>query len=55
MNKFRSRKYGLTVTAFFMACLFLYIGKIGSGEWVTITTLMLAMYKTANVVENKHE
>jgi len=52
-DKFRSRKYGLTVAAFFMACIFLFINKIGSGEWVTITTLILAMYKTANVMEHK--
>lgn len=54
MTKFKSRKFGLTIIALSLASIFLYFGKIGGGEWVTITTLALGMYKTANVMENKN-
>jgi len=55
MNKLSSRKFGFAVAGFVMACIFLYIDKIGGGEWVTITTLILGMYKAANVLEHKND
>jgi len=55
MSKYRSRKFFLVIIVLFLASVFLYIDKLGGGEWVTIITLTLGMYKAANVVEGKHE
>lgn len=55
MNKFKSRKFGLTVSILLFASLFLYVSKLTGGEWITICTLVLGMYKTANVIEHKDE
>jgi len=54
-DRLRSRKFTLSVTAFFMASIFLYIGKIAGSEWVTITIFILGLYGTANVMEKKND
>ena len=55
MNKFKSRKFGLTILILTLASLFLYIDKLTGGEWITICTLVLGMYKAANIVEGKEK
>jgi len=54
-DRFRSRKFALTVSALIMASIFLYIGKIAGSEWVTITIFILGLYGTANVMEKKND
>ena len=55
MNKFNSRKFYLTVSVLALASIFLAVSKLTGGEWITITTLVLGMYKTANVLEKNHD
>jgi len=52
-NKFRSRKFALTIAALIMASVFLYIGKLAGSEWVTVTIFILGLYGAANVMESK--
>lgn len=54
MNGFKSRKFLLTVSILLFSSLFLYIGKLTGGEWITISSLIMAMYKAANVTEKKN-
>ena len=54
-SKFTSRKFNLTLLVLLMACIFLYIGKLSGGEWIVVVTVVLGMYKVANVAEHKQE
>jgi len=54
-DKFRSRKFALTISALIMASVFLYIGKLAGSEWVTVVIFTLGLYGAANVMEKKDE
>lgn len=55
MKGFQSRKFLLTILILSLASLFLYLGKLSGGEWITLSTLIMGMYKAANVTEKKNE
>jgi len=52
-DKFRSRKFMFATTILALASLFLWLDKIGGGEWVTICTLIMGIYAAGNVVEKR--
>lgn len=55
MNKYGSRKFGLTVGIVLLAT-GLVIGKLLSGSlWVTVIIAALGLYKFANVQEKKND
>ena len=50
---YRSRKLIFTLLVYLTATLFRITDLIGSGEWITIATLVLTIYAGANVMEKK--
>lgn len=54
MSKFQSRKLWMSVGVIITATALVATDKIGGGEWVTMVTLCLAMYKAANVFDGKN-
>ena len=55
MGKFKSRKFQLTLLVLILSSIFLTVSKLTGGEWITITTLVLGMYKGANIMEHKND
>jgi len=55
MDKYRSRKFRLTIVVLLLASSFLLLGKLTGDQWVTVTIATLGLYKYANVKEGKHE
>jgi len=53
-EKYRSRKFGLTIAAIVLASIFLITSKIDAGTWSTVIIFALGMYKAANVAESKN-
>jgi len=53
-NKFRSRKFGLTLLAMVLASVFLYLGLITEVTWSGVMLAGLAMYQTSNVMEKRY-
>lgn len=53
MERYKGRKFALTIFSIVLCSLFLGIGKIGSGEWTGFMLGVLGMYKVADVTEKK--
>jgi len=53
MIKFLSRKFIGAAVVFITGTGLCIAGKIGGGEWVTISTLALGIYTGGNVAEKK--
>ena len=51
--RFSSRKFIGAAVVFITATLLLINELIGSGEWVTITTLSLGIYTSGNVISKQ--
>lgn len=54
MNKWTSRKFWTVITCQLGVFAMLYLDKIAGGEFVTLTTLLIGAYLTANVTEAKN-
>ena len=52
-DKFRSRKFGLTLLAMSLASVFLALGLVTEGTWIGVILAGLGMYQMANVTEKK--
>lgn len=48
---FRQRKFGFAVFFSIIGTIFLAVGKLTGGEWVTLVTIILGLYSAANVSE----
>ena len=53
LDDYVSRKFLLTFCVLFIGSIALLIGKMGGGEYVALSTLVLSVYGTANVVEKR--
>lgn len=53
MNRYYSRKFTLTAFASICAMVLCWYGKLSGGEWVTVQTMILGMYKAANVFDGR--
>jgi len=54
-EKFKSRKFNLTLLILLLASIFLAVEKLSGGEWIVVVVAVLGMYKVANVSEHKQE
>ncbi len=54
MNDWTSRKVWTVISCQIGVFIMLYLDKIAGGEFVTLTTLLIGGYLTANVVEKKN-
>lgn len=55
MNKYGSRKFGLTMGVCLAATLLVLGDHITGGNWVTVVIAALGLYKYANVQEKKND
>jgi len=53
-DKYRSRKFALTLLTMSLASLFLGMGMVNEGTWMTVMLAGLGMYATSNVMEKKY-
>lgn len=52
-EKYLSRKFGLAVAALCVSSVALFTGDLSGGEYITVTGVILGLYKLANLNEAK--